>query len=70
MALTTGDKAEYKEIAREIIKEVLQEHIRFCPHHAAFELSKARVLGIIIGVVLASGVTSSTVAAIVIKLFS
>lgn len=31
MALSTGDKAECKEIAREIIKEVLSEHISACP---------------------------------------
>ncbi len=69
MALTAGDKAECKEIAREIIKEVLQEHIGTCPHHAAFELSKAKVLGIMVGVILASGVTSSTIAAVIFKLF-
>jgi hypothetical protein len=32
MALNDGDKAECKEIAREIIKEVLAEHIKSCPH--------------------------------------
>ena len=68
--MTAGEKAEYKEIARVIIKEVILEHIGTCPHHAAFEVSKARVLGIMIGVIFASGVTSSTVAAIIFKLFS
>lgn len=67
--MTAGDKAECKEIARVIIEEVLQRHIDTCPHHTAFMVSKAKVLGIMIGVILASGVTSSTMAAVIFKLF-
>ena len=68
MALTDGDKAECKEIARVIIEEVLQKHVDNCPHHAAFEVSKAKVIGILVGVIFASGVTSSSVAAVIFKL--
>jgi hypothetical protein len=69
MALTDGDKAECKEIAREIVQEVLKDHIRTCPHHAAFEITKAKVIGIMIGVIFASGITSSAMAAIIMKIF-
>ncbi len=62
-------EAECKVIARDIIEEVLKQHIETCPHHAAYLISKARVFGIIIGVIIASGVTSSAAAAIVFKLF-
>jgi len=53
MALNDGDKAECKEIAREIIKEVLSEHISNCP------LSK-KICGIrntIIGLGIGLGIT-------------
>ncbi len=55
MALTEGDKAECKEIAREIVKEVLIEHIASCP--IGFTLVKNRMLlvGIFIGTTLAGG---------------
>lgn len=68
MALTEGDKAECKEIAREIIKEVLVYHIENCPHHNAFMIMKAKTFGIIIGCIFASGITSSTVAAIILNI--
>ena len=69
MALTDGDKAECKEIARVIVQEVLVVHTRTCPHHAAFELTKAKIVGIMIGVIFASGITSSAMAAIIMKIF-
>lgn len=61
--------AECKEIARDIIKEVLAEHINSCPHHQAYLVSKARAIGVMIGVVIASGVTSGTAATIILKFF-
>ena len=67
MALNDGDKAECKEIAREIIREVLTQHIAACPHHQAYLVSKARVIGLIFGVILTSGISSGTVVAIVMK---
>ena len=67
--MTSGDKAECREIAREIVEAVLIQHIGSCPHHAAYKESKARVFGIIVGVILASGATSSAAAAIIFKLF-
>lgn len=66
--MDAGLEAECKEIAREIIKEVLKEHVKTCPHHQDYLISKARVFGIIIGVVFASGISSGTVVAIVMKI--
>ena len=55
MALTDGDKAECKEIAREIIQEVLAVHIASCPHGKAIVASKMLLVGICIGSGFASG---------------
>ena len=55
MALSDGDIAECKEIAREIIKEVLIEHIESCPHGKAIMASKMMLVGACIGSGLASG---------------
>jgi len=55
MALSSGDKAECKEIAREIIKEVLLEHIESCPHGKIILASKMLLIGACIGSGLASG---------------
>jgi ribose 5-phosphate isomerase RpiB len=52
MALTDGDKAECKEIAREIIKEVLKEHIIACPYGKVLLASKSMLIGIGIGLTL------------------
>ena len=70
MALTDGDKAEYKLIAQTIIKEVLKEHIEACPHHQAYLISRAKIFGMICGVIVASGVTSGTMTAILMKMLS
>ncbi len=55
MSLTDGDKAEYKEIAREIIKEVLLIHIESCPHGKTLLASKMFMMGICIGSGFAGG---------------
>ena len=49
MALTEGDKAECKEIAREIVKEVLVEHIDSCPHGKALLKNRMLLIGACIG---------------------
>ena len=69
MALNDGDIAECKEIARVIVKEVLIEHIANCPHHQAFLISKAKILGIMFGAVIASGASSGVVVTIILKIF-
>ena len=58
MALNDGDKAECKEIAREIVKEVLVEHVKMCPHGQFLRMAKARLIGIVIGVVVGTGSVS------------
>jgi len=55
MALTDGDKAECKEIAREIIKEVLIEHIASCPHGRTILASKMFLTGMCVGSGFAGG---------------
>ncbi len=65
--LTEGQLAECREVARVIVKEVLIEHIETCTHHLAYLLSRARIYGIAVGVVLASGISSGTVVAIIMK---
>ena len=67
--MDAGDNAECKEIARVIVTEVLKDHIRTCPHHQAYLISKARVFGMIVGVVIASGVSSGTAVAVIMKVF-
>ena len=52
MSLTDGDKAECKEIAREIIKEVLIQHIEGCPYGKLLASSKSLLIGIGIGLTL------------------
>ncbi len=69
MALSDGDKAEYKEMARVIVKEVLAEHIANCPHHLAYLISRARLVGLTVGIIVASGVSSGTAVAIIMKVF-
>jgi len=53
--LNDGDKAECKEIAREIIKEVLLEHVISCPHGRTILASKMLLIGMCVGSGLASG---------------
>ncbi len=55
MALTPGDIAECKQIAREIVKEVLIEHIQSCPHGRSLLKFTCISVGIAIGSGLASG---------------
>jgi hypothetical protein len=63
MTLTDGDKAECKEIAREIIKEVLSEHILLCPHGRYI----AKLMFVSIGIALGSGVTGGGIVLAVMK---
>ena len=66
MALTDGDKAECKEIARVIIQEVLIEHIKSCPHGRTILASKMLLVGICIG----SGFASGGIVVAMVRLFS
>jgi hypothetical protein len=65
MALSAGDKAEIKEMAREIVKEVLIEHVIVCPHGQTLNLIRAKFIGVCVGV----GVGSSGLATLVLKIF-
>ena len=65
MALNDGDKAECKEIAREIIKEVLLEHIASCPHGKTLLSSKWFLCGVCIGCSIAGSGISLALAKII-----
>ena len=66
MAMTEGDKAICRDIAREIIQQVLKEHIASCPHGRVIYASKWLLTGMCAG----SGLAGGGLATIVIKLFA
>jgi hypothetical protein len=49
MGLTEGDKAICAQIAERIIKDVMQEHIKSCPHNIRWKLAAALVIGAFLG---------------------
>ena len=55
MPLSEGDKNTCKEIARAIVKEVLVEHIKSCPHGKTILASKMLLIGMCVGSGFASG---------------
>jgi len=57
--MTHGEKAEIKEIAREIVKEVLLEHVASCPHGITMLKMRWMVAGIIVA---AAGSSAGTAA--------
>ena len=65
MALSEGDKNTCKNIAREIVKEVLIVHISTCPHGKAIQSSKMLLIGMCIGSGIASGGIVLTIARLV-----
>jgi len=65
MALTEGDKAECKEIARVIVKEVLVEHIASCPHGKTLLASKMFLFGICVGSGFAGGSMALAIARVI-----
>lgn len=65
MALTEGDRAICREIAREIVHEVLEQHILMCPYGKMIWGGKFFIIGICLG----SGLISSSVVAIAMKIF-
>jgi hypothetical protein len=68
MALTDGDKAECKEIARIIVKEVIVEHILSCPHGKTLLASKMLMIGISIGSGFAGGGLALALAKLIVGL--
>lgn len=63
MSLSEGDKAECKEIAREIVQEVLTTHIQICPHGRTM----FKMLWISIGIAVGSGITGGSVVLTIVK---
>lgn len=66
MALTEGDKAECREMARVIITEVLDMHIESCPHGKT--LLKNRML--LIGACLGSSIGGGSAVLALVKLIT
>ena len=64
MALSKGDTAILKEVARELIKEVLAQHIESCPYGRSLLVSKWFLIGLCIG----SGVAGGGIVAAVFKM--
>jgi hypothetical protein len=61
--MSPGDKAICQEHAREIIKEVIKEHIQSCPHGR----SLLKFACISIGIAIGSGIASGSVVLAVFK---
>lgn len=55
MALSPGDSAECKEIARAIVREVLEIHVQTCPHGRSLLKFTCIAAGIAIGSGIAGG---------------
>jgi len=49
MSMTHGDKAECKELAREIVKEVLEQYVDACPHGKSLAAMKWTITGACVG---------------------
>ena len=65
--LTEGDKAMCAEIAREIVKEVLKEHIASCPHGMTLLKSKSFIIGCIFASGICGGLGGGGLVAILLK---
>lgn len=65
MSLSTGDKAECKEIAREIIQEVIKIHIELCPHGRSI----VKLIWVSVGIALGSGVAGGSIVLTLAKVF-
>jgi len=66
MALSHGDIAECKEIARIIVKEVIKEHINSCPHGQAMKTRWFLMIGLALG----SGASSGGLVLAIAKLLA
>jgi hypothetical protein len=65
--LDDNDKREIREIAREMIKEVLVAHIVSCPHGMLLVKSKAWFVGVCIGIGIGAGVGTGGLIAFIMK---
>jgi len=70
MALDDGDKAMCMEIAREIVKESLVEHIKCCPHGKLMMRNKMFLIGCTVGISLSGGIGGASAVMLFAKMFS
>ena len=70
MALTDGDKAMCMEIAREIVKESLKEHINSCPHGKMMVRNKMFLIGCTVGISLSGGIGGASIVMLFAKAFA
>jgi len=68
--MTEGDKAICMEIAREINKEVLMEHIISCPHGKMLVKNKMFMVGCVVGISLGGGMGGAGVMMAFAKFFN
>lgn len=47
--MTDNERRECREIAGEIIKEVLQQHVAACPHGRNLAVLQAKIVGVAVG---------------------
>ena len=64
MSLSEGDKAECKEIAREIVKETLVVHINSCPHG----IKMGKIWMLVVGACLGSGAGGGGIVAVLMHI--
>ena len=70
MAMSELERSECKEIAREIIKEVMAEHVASCPHGQNFNVFRAKVYAFAAGVGIATGSATGVSIAAILKAFA
>ena len=58
MALTEGDKAICGQIAERIIQNVMEQHVKSCPHAVRWKMIAAVFLGAVLGSGLVNGIGS------------
>lgn len=69
MSLDDGDKAEIKEFAREIVKEVLILHTASCPYGSMLSRGKSWFIGICVGVGIGAGVGTGGIISMVLRFY-
>jgi hypothetical protein len=53
VALTEDQQRQCREIAGAIVKEVLEAHIKACPHGTNLKILQAKIVGVCVGCSLA-----------------
>jgi len=68
-SLNTGDRAEIKGIAQDVVKESLHNHIIACPYGIMLAKSRIGFICICIGIGIGSGVGTGSIFLLLTKIF-